>query len=432
MEKESPLRLRILSLKEKIFSSRILFPFLFVPFLLAVLFLPTSLTAQKKKTPKLPRWKIDPYTKNEPKAMEKAGYVNFGPFPWGDGHDSTKIEKALGKARIIWVETAHFRIGSTLKPWVLPFDLKIRKMYRAELTELKKKLPKVNPKKKVLDRWLRVHLFAHRLEKLYADFMKRMGVTDKSFPTKSNTWMNGEYWGQGPYLGMKNKYTVLLFEKASDHLAYLSTFTGRVQNFAVRHHFKKFGSILLCTAAGLEDGRLRNDVAMHVHVIWNNVHNLIDGYRHYTHDIPVWFKEGMAHWYGRRISPKWNNFDQNESARADLRSTWRWDIAVRKLVYQKKVTPAAAVLKWRDYSQIKFNDHLCIWSRIDYLMKKDPKGFGIYMNNMKGVINKKTGMVDIGDIIKAQRKALHKAWNVSALSLDEKWKEWVLKTYPSR
>ncbi len=432
MEKESPLSFRISSFKENLLKEGLLLPLLFGPILLAFLLLPGSLLAQKRKPRKLPRWKIDPYTKNDPKAMKKAGYVSFGPFPWGDGHDSTKIEKALGKARIIWIETAHFRIGSTLEPWVLPFDLKIRRMYKAELTELKEKLPRVNPKKKVLDRWLRVHLFAHRLEKLYADFMKRMGVTEKNFPTKPNTWMKGEYWGNGPYLGMKNKYTVLLFEKVSEHLAYLSTFTGRVQSFAVRHHFKKFGSILLCTAAGLDDGRLKNDVAMHVHVIWNSIHNLIDGYRLYTHDLPVWFKEGMAHWYGRRISPKWNNFDQNESARADLRNTWRWDVAVRKLVYLKKVTPAAVVLKWRDYSQIKFNDHLCIWSRIDYLMKKNPKGFGIYMNNMKGVINKKTGLVDIGDIIKAQRVALRKAWDVSPLNLDEKWKEWVLKTYPSR
>ena len=33
---------------------------------------------------KLPKWKIDPYTKNEPAALTKAGYVSYGPFPFGN------------------------------------------------------------------------------------------------------------------------------------------------------------------------------------------------------------------------------------------------------------------------------------------------------------------------------------------------------------
>ncbi|MCC7061691.1 MAG: hypothetical protein IT456_02735, partial [Planctomycetes bacterium] len=32
---------------------------------------------------KLPKWRIDPFTKNKPDAMTKAGYVSYGPFPFG-------------------------------------------------------------------------------------------------------------------------------------------------------------------------------------------------------------------------------------------------------------------------------------------------------------------------------------------------------------
>ncbi len=388
-------------------------------------------SAQKRK--KLPRWKIDPYTRNDPKAMAKAGYVSFGPFPLGDAHGTEEVEKALAKAKIRWVETAHFRIGSTLPAWTLPFDPKIKKKYRAELTELKKKLPRVKPKTKRLDPWLRLHLFAHRCEKLYADFCRRMKVTDASFPDKPGTYIDNKYMGEGKFLGMKQKYVVLLFDKLTDHVRYLSTFVGTTQKFAKRHHFKNFGSLLICTAAELEDGRLKNDVAMHCHVVWNVTHNLIDGYKLYHVDIPVWFKEGAAHWFGRRVDPKWNNFDQNESSTADMRRTWRWEVAVRRMIDSDKYAPFADASRWRDYGQISFYDHLAIWSRIDFLMKTfGDEGFRKFLDIMKAPPGNGADLTSSKEIIKVQRKAMQEAFGMGPLSFEMKWKEWVKKTYPIR
>ena len=51
-----------------------------LPIAAAAAALATSLFAQADK---LPKWKIDPYTKNDPQAMAKAGYVSFGPFNFG-------------------------------------------------------------------------------------------------------------------------------------------------------------------------------------------------------------------------------------------------------------------------------------------------------------------------------------------------------------
>ena len=45
-----------------------------------VLVAPSALAQEKDK---LPKWRIDPYTKNDPEAMAKAGYLNFGPFRFG-------------------------------------------------------------------------------------------------------------------------------------------------------------------------------------------------------------------------------------------------------------------------------------------------------------------------------------------------------------
>jgi len=381
---------------------------------------------------KLEKWQIDPYTKNDPKKMKKAGYVSYGPFEWGDKHNTDDILRALGNVRIRFVETAHIKLGVALPTYLVPTDPKIKKKLRDELTRLKKKIPKVNPRTRRLDPWLRLHLFAQRCEDLYAEFSRRLGVTDDSFPSKRGTFVNGRYMGEGKYLGEPSKYTVLLLRREGDHTRYLTTFVGSVQKFAKRHNFKTIGSLLFVTAEDLYNGRNRDDTAMHCHVVWNLTHNFIDGYRFYSHDLPVWFKEGMAHWFDRRVYPKFNDFDQTEGTAADMRRVWRWRPKVRQMIGTDKFTPAAEVLKWRDYGQIKFNDHMAIWSRIDYLMSLGDKKWATFMNSVKGIVDKKTGLVTGKNILDLQRKAMRKAWGLNPLTLDERWTEYVIKNYPTR
>lgn len=398
--------------------------------LLATLIAGSQVEGQRRKK-KLPAWKIDPYTRNDPEAMTRAGYVSFGPFPWGDKHDTTLIEQTLGKVKLRFVETAHFKMGISLPPYPVPTDPKVKRKIRGELERLKEKLPRVNIKTRVLDEWLRLHLFAQRLEDIYKEFSDRLGVTDESFPAKKGTFLGGRYMGEGPYLGEPEKYTVLLFRKEGDHMRYLTNFVGTVQRFPKRHNFKVTGSLLFVTAEDLEGGRCRNDTAMHCQVVWNVVHNLIDGYRFYSHDLPVWWKEGMAHYFGRRVSPKWNNFDQNESSKADMRKLWKWKPAVRRLVVTNKFTPASVMLSWRDYGQIKFNDHLVCWSKVEYLMGLGDEQFQTFMNTVKGIVDP-SGRVVGKRILEYQRNAMKKAWKLNALTFDLKWKEYVLKTYPTR
>ena len=393
--------------------------------------------AQSGKKQKLPKWKIDPYTKNEPAAMEKAGYVSFGPFGFGEhaGKDvsTARIEAEMGKGvRFRWVETKHFKLGSALEKWIIPMDREVKKKLRAELKELKKKIPRIKVKVKALDPWLRLHLFAHRLEKLYADFSKRLGVKDDSFPSKRGTYVDGRYMGEGPYIGQPAKYTVLLCHRSGDYTRYLRTYIGMAQTFAKRHNYKIIGSLFVGTASELYEGQLKHDTAMHTHVFFNVVQQLINGFKFYTHDLPVWFKEGMAHWYGRNVSRKYNNFDQNESTDADLKKTWRWKAKVRALVVMNTYTPAADMLTWRDYGQITFKNHMLCWSRIDYLMTLGDEKFSLFLHAMKGVIDQSTNLASGKEILKLQRKALKESWRINALTFDEKWKEYVLSTYPVR
>src|SRR5262245_63873355 len=84
----------------------------------------------QKDVPPPPRQ--DPYTAAVDKAMAALGVVSYGPFPWADGLRSEDIDKVLGDNRILWLETAHFRIGSTLKPIDVADDVDARKEVLAE------------------------------------------------------------------------------------------------------------------------------------------------------------------------------------------------------------------------------------------------------------------------------------------------------------
>jgi hypothetical protein len=98
------------------------------------------LPALRPQGDKIPKWKLDPYTKNKPEALEKAGYLNYGPFNFGNlgpnPVSSEHIEKHLGYAQILWVETKHFRLGSNLQAFTVPVDPEIRAKLRAEWLRL--------------------------------------------------------------------------------------------------------------------------------------------------------------------------------------------------------------------------------------------------------------------------------------------------------
>src|SRR5687768_9374145 len=56
----------------------------------------------------------DPHTKNHREALDPPGYSSFGPFPLADGIQTADVEEVLGGVRVLWVETAHFKLGSLL------------------------------------------------------------------------------------------------------------------------------------------------------------------------------------------------------------------------------------------------------------------------------------------------------------------------------
>lgn len=402
---------------------------------LACLLLTAAALAQNAKPAK---WRIDPYTENDPKVMAKAGYVSFGPFPFGSvaakPTSTTDIDAALEYVQILWIETPHFRIGCNLPAWPVPMDPPTRGKVRGELEELAKVLPNVNPKTRTLDPWLRAHLTAYRLEKLYAEVSELFGVKDDMFPADASKVVisaTARYMGYGPFFGMKDKFTVLLFDKLASYQSYLSKFLGRDSKFSQRWHFTEVSSILLATATECDEARLKHDTAMHCTLAFNVGQNLLDGFRYYSYDLPVWIREGFGHWLERRVDPKWNSFDQNEGSLADMKTTWKWEPYCRSLVANDKFTPFAEAYSWRDFGKIKFDDHVAVWSRMDWLMSLGPEKWQKFLFAVKGRVDKEW-RPDQSDLVGATRDALQAAYGISVLDFDRQWTEWVKATYPTQ
>lgn len=411
-----------------------------------VLVAPSALAQEKDK---LPKWRIDPYTKNDPEAMAKAGYLNFGPFRFGGIGDqvvqSTEIDAALEPVQVLWLETAHFRIGVNLNEWVVPVDLPTRTKIRAELEELQQKLPKVNPKTKVLDPWLRAHMMAQRCEKLYAETQQLFGVTDKDFPADESKVIRmpgARYMGQGPYLGMQDKFLVLATQKMATFQTYMKRFLGKDHKFAQRWHFRENHSILIALPIESEEFPLKHDTALHCALAFNLSQNFLDGFRHYSYNLPVWLREGFGHWNCRRVDTKWPNFTGDEGGMPDVRVVDKWNVLTRNLIAQGKVSSFAETAGWRSFTDIKFPDHVAIWSRVDWLLAQDvgsPPTTGAgpstkwqkFLFAIKGRVDAEWN-ADQNDLVGAIRDALKDAYGVSTLDIDTKWAEWVKATYPAQ
>jgi len=375
-------------------------------------------------------WRRDPFTKNEASALKAAGYVSYAPFAWAAGKDTTDVEALLGSTvRVLWVETRHFKIGTSLPTWKVPGDRKTRKKIRRELTRLKARLPSVNPRSKKLTPWLRLHLTAQRLEELYADFEKRLGVTDKDFVAGKT---GPEFMGNGPYLGVPSKFLVLLMTRKDPYSRYIQSLRGKSYDYPMRHYLIANQQFFFGTAVETNTKTLVHDTAMHCHVVWNVTQNLVSAFKSYSFDAPLWLREGLAHWYSRNIDEKWTNIGQDKEDEADKKKYTSWAPKVRARLKWDYYKPAREVMRWTKYGNLKFADHMMIWSRVDFLMNRDKTSFGKFMALIKARFHPNDRAPTTDEIFAQQDLALQQALGLDADGFDREWKQYVMDRYPKK
>jgi hypothetical protein len=398
--------------------------------LLALLFSAApALAAQKGKDKDL-EYLEDPYTENDKEAMRKAGYVGSGRFHWADGHGTADIDESLGGARIVWVETAHFRIGCALPEYTIDKGSKTEKTkIKAELKRLDAILPNIKTRVKKLDPWLRLHLFAMRAEDLYTGLSDLLGVSEEDFPTGPGQTKNGRYMGEGPYLGMKGKFDLMFMEKASSLGRYRSGFLGNSGDEPIRHMFPVDGVLFFAVAQ--ENDGMFSDTSMHCLFVYSVTMNLMNGYRYYRHALPEWMVVGMAHWNARRIDEKRNYFTRDRLFTEDDKNIWNWRPKVRARVGHEYFPGFEKVAAFTDPENMKYSEHMMSWSRVDFLMARDPAGFRTWMDVMKDPFEAGEEITE-EMMFARQLVALKQAWDLDPDSFDAEWAAWVMEEYPKK
>jgi hypothetical protein len=368
---------------------------------------------------------VDPYTGGDATLMAAAGVVGYGPFPWADNHRTEDIDRVLGANRVLWLETAHFRIGFNMKSVAWPEEAAAKKALQEEIKALRKKLPKVPEKPKRLDPWLRLHLAAQRCEKAYADLQQLIGVTDADFPARGNTP------GQGAYLGMPGKFLLLAFQKKSDLARYMDRFCNRKEDTSARHYHDKSCQLLLAVAAeALENF---DESGVHGHVVYSLWHNLMNGLNGYAYPLPHWFGEGLAHWYGRKVETVFLNIPiRDDEAVADEKQE-NWPLKVRRRAQHDGTWfPFEKMVAWAKWDELGYHAHSQSWSRVDFLMQLDREKVGLMLRKLKEVPPDGTFDGQAPQIRTIAQKLVFDLFGFDAATFDQKWREWVLKTYPKK
>ncbi len=360
-----------------------------------------------------------PYCGGDASRMNKAGIVSHGGFAFGKS-DTKKVDGQLAACDIRWIESAHFEIGFALGPHKVEQEEKAK--IRAELTELAQVLPEVVPTTKVLDPWLRAHLYAQRAEKVWQRMLEILRVKEGDFPATSD-WTEGQALiGLGPFLGQAAKFELLIVPTEASHVAYLREHFGLTVKNTQRWNLQYRDTLSVTMHA--QQGDLRKDEALHGHVAFNLGINLLDGYRHYSYDTPIWIREGLGHFLEREINPRHNSFDSSEGGVAEVTRKWKWELEVKKLVASKPPR-LSELVALKEYAELKLEHHFATWSMVSYLIAQHGDAFADFNERLHSNVGDDglpsgEGMPDL------QREAFKECFKMSYAEFDAAWAAWVL------
>lgn len=369
------------------------------------------------------RTPVDPFTGGNAALLQAVGHVAYGPFLWSKDTRTEDIDRVLGEGRVLWLETQHFRIGCNVKSVPLPEKQGPRKALLDEVAALKKKLPKVPEKPKRLEPWLRMHLFAARAEKAYAEIESMLKTGGAQIGTAASP-------PDGPYLGLPDKPLLLVFQKKSDLARYFDRFCGVQADRSFNYYLPTSHQMLFgVSAEGLE---IADDPALHSHVLYGLVAGLTTSIRGYTYRMPPWLSEGVAHCLSRRVETDFVNVTVKDDESVDQERQHLWAQKVRaRAQYERTRIPFATMMTWPDLTAMGYHGELQAWSRVDYLMQQDPAKLGALMWKLKS-LPPATGPMPQEQVAAAQIAALQETFGLDPATFDAKWCEWVLATYPKK
>jgi hypothetical protein len=329
---------------------------------------------------------------------------------------------------LLWVETEHFRIGSSLDAY-RPAEREERKRLAAELKALAERLPNVDQRARELDPWLRLHLYASRLEGLWDRFHEAFGLRPDDFGSGGPGAGGGP--GRGPVLGMRGKLLALFVQKESSLARYTATWCGTQSTYSWRQHFHGSDSFFFGIAADAMEGGLATDSALHFAAVYNVALNMVSGCRGYFFETPVWPAHGLARWFARPIDETVLLYTSGagEALRGEEESNWEPKVRARAL--HRHFPALAEMVAWERLADLSFADHMIAWSKADFLMRRGPETARALLYALEEPIPWDAPGRE--ERLRGQAlRAVERATGLDAEAFDEAWCAWVEATYSKR
>ncbi|QDU66291.1 hypothetical protein [Engelhardtia mirabilis] len=362
----------------------------------------------------------DPYTQGDAVLLAAAGLTSLGGFEFGTT-DTADVDKYMAEADIRWIETEHFQIGMALGPYKPGRTDK--KKIQAELAELQLVLPEVPLKPRSLDPWLRAHLFARRAEAIYTRMQQILQVDDSMFPPPVEMFdINSKFMGMGPYLGQRNKYEVLMVPSEGMGNDFLSHYFGLQVYQSQRWNVLERDSLVAVLV--VDDGDLKDDTGMHCHMAFNLAINLLDGYKHYSYELPIWIREGIGHLLEREVSPVFNTFDGDEGSAGVQTTKSDWLGETRKLIKKDELPSMAKMVRLRGYGELDLPLHFACWSKAQYLAEVHPDALAKILGDLTGLLSE-DHIPDGSNMLDHHREAFQTHLGMTYAQFDSAWLEWV-------
>ena len=242
--------------------------------------------------------------------------------------------------------------------------------------------------------------------------------------------------GVGPYMGMGDKFLVLLLKKPAN-LARYGTKCGTPQSTPpapIAINFLERGSLLFGTCPSMVKDKEDPDGRFHVHVQFNVSLQILRGYRFYSHSLPAWLEEGFANSYVIQRDPERHDFSGMKDWDQNRVYPGKWHVNSRRLAKNGYAPAGKALGSLERPGQMTFNDQICAWSRVDFMRSLDGgKKFAGFVKQMAAPMPSLAGKLpEFKTILEAQTKALKDVFGMSWEECDAAWKKYAIKTYPRR
>lgn len=364
----------------------------------------------------------DPYTAGASEALDKAGYQSFGPFAFGNHHSTDDVRRLLPDEQLRWVETKHFRIGCALPPAPVAGAKAWQDRLRVDLQRLAQRVPGVDPKTKVLDAWLRVHLVAQRAEDVYAEVLTMLARKADGFPMAPGhePRAGSEFLGLGPFLGMGDKFTILLVQKGASLAKYTAAYHGWATTEPTRRQDVEFGNLCFAAAGDTNHDLDDDEEALATLLTYHTAQNLYTGYRSFGHLLPAWLPHGLALWHARQVSTRIPLVAVRDDAE---RQVYRqWDKRLQGMRKDWKFEPLKTFVERIDQEKFTTEQHMQCFAFVDWLVRDRRYAIARFVDVLKDPFHDRMRFPTNGELFARQQNAFEAAFGVTVGQLEDEWR----------